>query len=80
MFIYGTYAIEGEVDSKFSLGDIWNLFQADHLPNKTSNFCRKMINCMRAWNYIQKTSDLPLNIETIKQTHRTMMDGAEEYR
>ena len=29
MFIYGTYALEGEADSKFSLGDIWNLFQKD---------------------------------------------------
>ena len=35
---------------------------------------------MRAWKYIQKTSDLPLNIETIKQAHKIMMDGAGEYR
>ena len=35
---------------------------------------------MRAWNYIQKTSDLPLNIETIKQTHKIMMDGVGEHR
>ena len=63
MFIYGTYELEGEEDSKFSSGYTWNLFQE---PNKTSNFCRQMINCIRAWNYIQKTSDLPLNIETIK--------------
>ena len=54
MFIYGTYALEGEADSKFSLGDIWNLFQEDPLPNNTNKFCRQMINCMRAWNYIQK--------------------------
>ena len=27
MFIYGTYVLEGEADSKFSLGDIWSLFQ-----------------------------------------------------
>ena len=27
-----------------------------------------------------KTSDLPLNIETIKQTYKIMMDGAGEYR
>ena len=60
MFIYGIYALEGEAYSKFSLGDIWNLFQEDHLPNNTSNFCRQMINCMGAWNYIQKTSDLSL--------------------
>ena len=80
MFIYGTYALEGEADSKFSLGDIWNLFQEDPLPNNTSNFCRQMINCMRAWNYLQKTSDLPLNTEIIKQTHKIMMDGAGEYR
>ena len=48
MFIYGTYPLEGKADSKFSLSDIWNLFQKDHLPNNTCNFCRQMINCMRA--------------------------------
>ena len=37
MFVYRTYALEGEADSKFSLGDKWNLFQE---PNNTSNFCR----------------------------------------
>ena len=26
MFVYGTYALEGEADSKFSLSDIWNFF------------------------------------------------------
>ena len=82
MFIYGTYALEGEADSKFSLSDIWNLFQEDHLPS--NNFYRQMINCMKAWNYLQKTSDLPLSTETIKQTHRIMMDGDDilvgEYR
>ena len=35
---------------------------------------------MEAWNYIQKTSNLPLSIETIKQTHKIIMDGAGEYR
>ena len=35
---------------------------------------------MRAWNYIQKTSDLPLNFKINKQTHKQKMDGAEEYR
>ena len=35
---------------------------------------------MRAWNYIQKILDLPLNIKAIKQTHKIMMDGAGEYR
>ena len=52
MFIYGTYALEGETDSKFSSSDIWNLFQE---PNNTSSFYRQMINCMKAWNYLQKT-------------------------
>ena len=47
MFIYGTYVLEREADSKFSLGDIWKLFQEDPLPNNTSNFCRQMIDCMR---------------------------------
>ena len=80
MFIYGIYVLEGEGHPKFSLGDIWNLFQEDLLPNNTSNFWRQMINCMRAWNYLKKTSDLQLNIETIKETHKIMMDGAGEYR
>ena len=67
MFVYETYVLEGEADVKFSLNDIWNLFQEDALPN--NNFCRQMINCMRAWNYLQKTLDLPLNTEIIKQAH-----------
>ena len=71
MFVYGTYALEREADSKFSLSDIWNLFQK---PNNTSNSCRQIVNCMKAWNYLQKTSDLPLNTEIIKQTHKIMMD------
>ena len=25
MFAYGTYLLHGEADTKFSLGDIWNL-------------------------------------------------------
>ena len=36
-FTHGTYALEGEADSKFSLSYIWNLF---HKPNNASNFCR----------------------------------------
>ena len=34
-----------------------------------SNFCRQMINCMKAWNYLQKILDIALNTEIIKQTH-----------
>ena len=64
MFVYGTYVLEGEADAKFSLGDIWNLFQGDY---KAGNFCRQMINCMKAWDYLQKTLDLPLNTEIIKK-------------
>ena len=48
MSVYGTYFLEGEADAKFFLSDIWNLFQEDVLPNKASNFCRQMINCMKA--------------------------------
>ena len=51
MFVYGTYVLEGEVDAKFSLGDIWNLFQ-NTLPNNASNFCRQMISCLKAYNYL----------------------------
>ena len=74
MFVYGTYVLEGKADAKFSLGDIWNLFQEDALPNNASNFCRQMINCMKAWNYLQKTLDLPLNTEFIRKAHGLMME------
>ena len=63
MFVYGTYILETEVDAKFSLGDIWNLFQGDTLPNNVRNFCRQMIKFLKVWNYQQKTSDLPLKTE-----------------
>ena len=69
MFVYRTYVLEGKVDAKFSLGDIWNLFQGDTLPNNAGNFFRQMINCMKAWRYLQKT-DLPLSTDIIKQTHK----------
>ena len=52
MFVFGTYFLEGEADAKFSLGDIWNLFQEDPLPNNASKFCRQIINCMKTWNYL----------------------------
>ena len=79
MFVYGTYVLEGEVDAKFSLRDIWNLFQGDTLPNNASNFCRQMINCMKAWNYLQKTLDLPLNTEIIRQAHGLMMEDEKGF-
>ena len=75
MFVYQTYVLEGEVDAKCSLGDIWNLFRGDY---KADNFCRQMINCMKAWDYLQKTLDLPLNTEIIKQTHKIMKDGEKD--
>ena len=78
MFVYGTYVLKREVDAKVSLGDISNLFQEDPLPNNASNFCRQMINCMRAWNYLQKTSGLALNTEIIKQTHKIMMEDEKD--
>ena len=71
MFVYGTYVLEGEAEAKFSLDDIWNLFQKDDLPNTASNFCRQMINCMKVWNYLQKTSDLPLNTEIINKDQKS---------
>ena len=76
MFVYGTYDLEGEVDAKFSFGDVWNLFQGDTLSN--NNFCRQMINCMKAWKYLQKTSDLPLNTETIRQARKIMMKDEKD--
>ena len=85
VFAYGTYVLEGEVYAKFSLGDISNLFQGDTLTNNASNICRQIINCMKAWNYLQKALDLPLNAKIIRQAHGLMMedekDGlAGEYR
>ena len=48
MFVYGTYILEEEADAKFSLSETWKLFQEDPLPNNSSNFCRQMINSMKA--------------------------------
>ena len=79
MFVYGTYVLEGEADGNFFLGDIWNLIQGDTLPNNASNFCRQMINCMRAWDYLQKTLDLPLNTEIIRQAHGLMMEDEKGF-
>ena len=75
-FFYGTYVLEGQADAKFSLGEIWNLFQEDHLLS--NNFYKLMINCMKTWNYLQKTSGLSLNTEIIKQTHKTMMENEKD--
>ena len=38
-----------------------------------------MINYMRAWNYIQKKSGSPLNIKTIKQKHKIMMEKEKHW-
>ena len=78
MFVYRTYVLEGEADAKFSLDDVWRLFQEDLLPNNASNFCRQMIKSMKAWNCEQKTSDLPLNTDIIKQIHKIMMEDEED--
>ena len=78
MFVYRTCVLEGEADAKFSLSEIWKLFQEDPLPNNVSNFCRQMINCMKAWNYIQKTLGSPLGTEIIKQTHKIMMEHRKD--
>ena len=78
MFVYGPHVLEGEVDAKFSLGDIWNLFQGDTLPNNASNFCRQMKNCMKLWNYLQKTLDIPLNTEIIRQAHGLIMKDQKD--
>ena len=78
MFVYGTYIVEGEADAKFPLDDIWKLFQEDLLPNNASNFCRQMINCMKAWDYLQKTSDLPLNTEIFRQAHGLMIEDEKD--
>ena len=50
---------------------------------KRQMLCRQMINCMKAWNYLQKISGLLLNTKIIKQAHKAMMDGEKgvgEYR
>ena len=60
-----------EHTSKFCLDDTWNLFKGDH---NTSNFCRQMINCMKAWDYLQKTSDILLNTRIVKQAHGLMTE------
>ena len=45
-----------------------------HLTKK----CRKMINCMKAWDYLQKILDLLLNTEIIRQAHGRMMEDEKD--
>ena len=33
---------------------------------------------MKAWNYLQKTLDLPLNTEIIRQAHGLMMEDEKD--
>ena len=40
-------------------------------------FLQANVNCYKAWNHMQKTSDLPLNTKIIKQAHKIMMDGED---
>ena len=75
IFLYRTYVVEGEADAKFSLGKLWNLLQAGSLPNNASNFFRQMINRMRVWNYIQKTSRSSMSFKTITQTQKIMIEN-----
>ena len=65
---------------EYSVMFIYGTYILEGEAKNESNFCRQMINCMRARNYTQKTSDLPRNTRIIKQTHKIMMDGAGEYR
>ena len=37
-----------------------------------------MINCMKTWNYRQKTLDLPLNIEIIREAHGLMIENGKD--
>ena len=46
------------------------------LPKTTGNRQMKE-ECARACDYLQKTSGLPLNVETIKQTYRIKIDGKD---
>ena len=40
-FAYETHVLEGKVDAKIFLGDIWNLSQADTLPKAQVTFVGK---------------------------------------
>ena len=78
IFVQGTYVLEWKPDAKFSLSDKFNFFQEDTLPNNASNFCRQMINCMKAWKCLQETLDLPLSTEIIRQAHGLMMEDEKD--
>ena len=56
-----------------------------HFAKQCKQFLLANINCMRAWDYLQKTSDLPLNTELIRQAHELRIEDekdvlAGEYR
>ena len=39
---------------------------------------RQMINCMKVWNYLQKTLDLPLHTEIVRQGHGLMVKDEKD--
>ena len=76
--LYMEHFLRGGGRCKIFLDEMSNLFQGDALPNNGSNFCRQMMNCMKAWDYLQKTLNLPLNTKIIKQTHKFMMEDEKD--
>ena len=55
-----------------------DIFQEDTLKNNAGNFCKQMINCTKAWNYLQKTSGLPLSTKIIRQANGLMMEDEKD--
>ena len=41
MFVYRTYVFEGEADAKFSLGNVWKLFQENFYQTTQAVFAGK---------------------------------------
>ena len=78
MFVYRTYILEGEADAKFSLGDIWKLFQEDLLPNNTRNFWDMANDKLYGGMELPTKTDLPLNTEIIKQAHGLLIEDEED--
>ena len=77
MFVYGTYFLEGEADVQFSLGDIWNLFQEDLLPNNVSNFCRLF--CRQLYDKLYEGMELPTKNIRSSPEHRDHQTITQDY-
>ena len=71
MILYRAYILEGNIDHNVSFSEIWSLMQDSELNNSNKVMQRRLINCIRALEFLQLEPDLIL--ENLKRVHKMVM-------